>query len=466
MEYPFGVSQTSRPVSEGAESVLFQPIPVRNDRYSVTLVDYMGNDDSIVDAATLGFRGSAFHECPSGIQILGELSALGLQEPFKAVQLKFLIRAPIDPVALHLIYDPSCSVNEMSGRYSELFETSYPDGTHPVTEIYKELLSLNLTRELARLVLPTGNDTAFYWKIDLPSLVNLIKRKDLYADSLTLEFFLGVEEIASTVAPESWKALFSPVRSNLSCRFSGKDLVDSEFPLNSELKNTFRRNAPSLEEVLQRRFPYLDHGQFIAVDYMGNDCSIPEAARISYSSATQKSKDESLIRYLVRHQHTSPLEMIELSFFSKTPLFVDPRQAARHRMLDNFGFMGRTPLGSERYFPERNELRAQSTSNKQGRSDLLPLDKQEEVIALLMEAYTQTDASFASYTKRWRTGDGKNLMHFLDLRLDSHAQKEMQLFAQLVDDALSRQAPILHQAFLDYVKNVHLPPNLVKEGSS
>src|ERR1700757_3581309 len=133
---------------------------------------------------------------------------------------------------------------------------------------------------------------------------------------------------------------------------------------------TRRPIAPALEEILFQALPVLDHGFVRVVDYMGDDAAVVQAARVSYGRGTKKvSEDRGLIRYLMRHHHTTPFEMAEIKFHVKLPIFV-ARQWIRHRMASINEYSARySILDKEFYIPEEDKLAAQSTSNRQGRSE-------------------------------------------------------------------------------------------------
>src|SRR5579862_2638462 len=154
----------------------------------------------------------------------------------------------------------------------------------------------------------------------------------------------------------------------------------------AEQTPTRRPTVPVLEELLYQPIPVLDHGLVRMVDYMGDDGAIVQAARVSYGRGTTRLRDDrGLIRYLVRHRHTTPLEMCELKLHIKLPIFV-ARQWIRHRTANVNEYSGRySVLDREFYVPRTEDLGAQSASNRQGRGELLSPEQAAAVIALLRD---------------------------------------------------------------------------------
>ena len=152
----------------------------------------------------------------------------------------------------------------------------------------------------------------------------------------------------------------------------------------SQSNNTKRVVAPELETILYEAIPLLDHGFIRVVDYMGNDSSIVQAARVSYGKGTKKvSKDAGLIKYLMRHWHSTPFEMCEIKYHVKLPIFI-ARQWIRHRTANVNEYSARySILDKEFYLPEPEHLAAQSQSNRQGRGDVLQGEQAKKVLNLL-----------------------------------------------------------------------------------
>jgi thymidylate synthase (FAD) len=247
-------------------------------------------------------------------------------------------------------------------------------------------------------------------------------------------------------------------------------------------QSTLRATVPALEARLYDPVPLLDHGFVRVIDYMGDDQAIVQAARVSYGRGTKKvSEDTGLIRYLMRHRHTTPFEMCEIKFHVKLPIFV-ARQWIRHRMASVNEYSARySVMDREFYIPAQAQLAAQSTLNRQGRDAVLEGTEAAEVLGLLREDadrcyrdYTWmlnegTEESPADPTRQglarelarmnltlntytqwyWKT-DLHNLFHFLALRADSHAQYEIRVYAEAMLEMVDAWVPIAAQAFRDY----------------
>jgi thymidylate synthase (FAD) len=250
---------------------------------------------------------------------------------------------------------------------------------------------------------------------------------------------------------------------------------------------TRRATVPALEEVLYDPVPVLDHGFVRAIDYMGDDAAIVQAARVSYGKGTKKVReDRGLIRYLMRHRHTTPFEMCELKLHCKLPLFV-ARQWIRHRTASVNEYSGRySVLDKEFYIPAAEDLGLQSASNRQGRGAAVSAKRAAEVLQLLREDAERSYAHYLSllgtpedtgpkatkdgapptegiarelarmnlnlsyYTQWYWKVDLHNLLHFLSLRLDVHAQKEIRLYAEAIAGFVKRWVPLTWEAFEDY----------------
>lgn len=235
-------------------------------------------------------------------------------------------------------------------------------------------------------------------------------------------------------------------------------------------EKTLRPMNPGAEKWLCRPIKCLDHGFVYLVDYMGNDTSIAEAARVSYGQGTKKvSEDRGLIRYLRRNSHTTPLEMVEFKFHCKMPIFV-ARQWIRHRTANVNEYSGRySVMSNEFYVPEPSALATQSDSNRQGRGETLSPAIQKEVLELLKAEYiaqyglyekflkfnlarelARIGLSVANYTEWYWKIDVHNLFHFLRLRLDKHAQYEIRVFGEAMANIVKESLPISFEAFEDY----------------
>ncbi|MCK4607010.1 MAG: FAD-dependent thymidylate synthase [candidate division Zixibacteria bacterium] len=225
------------------------------------------------------------------------------------------------------------------------------------------------------------------------------------------------------------------------------------------------------DELLDKQFDVLDHGFVRLVDYMGSDAAIVQAARVSYGEGTKKvSEDRALIRYLMRNRHTSPFEMVEFKFHVRLPIFV-ARQWIRHRTANVNEYSGRySVMKGEFYIPDDQDIRRQSDVNKQGRSDKeVPEATRRRLVDYLSrsqkEAYDRynefIEAGLARelarislplslYTEWYWKIDLHNLLHFLRLRLDSHAQLEIRRYAEVMADIVRTVCPIAYEAFEDY----------------
>jgi len=255
--------------------------------------------------------------------------------------------------------------------------------------------------------------------------------------------------------------------------------------LRASASTTRRATVPALEEILYEPLPVLDHGFVRVVDYMGDDGAIVQAARVSYGRGTRKvSEDRGLINYLMRHRHSTPFEMCEIKYHVKLPIFV-ARQWIRHRTANVNEYSARySILDNEFYVPSPGQLAAQSAANRQGRGDLLTGEEAERVLQLLREdagrAYAhyeemlneredgstidpgrrglarelaRMNLSLNFYTQWYWKIDLHNLMHFLSLRADPHAQYEIRAYAEAMLDTVRRWVPLAYEAFLQYRLN-------------
>ncbi|HKL85531.1 MAG TPA: FAD-dependent thymidylate synthase [Treponemataceae bacterium] len=226
--------------------------------------------------------------------------------------------------------------------------------------------------------------------------------------------------------------------------------------------------VPEAEAILDKEFPVLDKGFIRLVDYMGGDTRIVQSARVSYGDGTKSIReDKGLIDYLLRHSHTSPFEQVSLTFHIKLPIFV-ARQWIRHRTARVNEISGRYSIMKEEcYVPSSSDVAFQSSDNKQGRStESMPKELVSEVTDLIrsqqeevFEGYkTLIDKNVArelarinlplsTYTEWYWQIDLHNLFHFLKLRLDSHAQKEIRDYAEIMLDMCRKVAPLATESF-------------------
>lgn len=250
----------------------------------------------------------------------------------------------------------------------------------------------------------------------------------------------------------------------------------------AETHATRRATVPALEEILYEPIPALDHGFVRVVDYMGDDAAIVQAARVSYGKGTRKiSQDEGLIRYLMRHRHTSPFEMCEIKLHVKLPMFI-ARQWIRHRTANVNEYSARySILDKEFYVPAADQIAVQSSTNNQGRGDALDSDQAAAVLELMRRDAAQAFDSYehllnadskgeardpdrpglarelariglplSTYTQWYWKTDLHNLFHFMSLRADAHAQYEIRVYADILRDIVDRWTPLAARAFEDY----------------
>jgi thymidylate synthase (FAD) len=246
---------------------------------------------------------------------------------------------------------------------------------------------------------------------------------------------------------------------------------------------TRRATSPALEKILYEPIPVLDHGFIRVIDYMGDDAAIVQAARVSYGRGTkQVSQDKGLINYLMRHWHSTPFEMCEIKFHIKLPIFV-ARQWIRHRTANVNEYSARySIMDKEFYIPAPQHLNPQSKQNNQGRADmalspaesarvldilkrdseqvyghyeeLMNCDEQGNVIDLeksgIARELARMNLTLNYYTQWYWKIDLHNLMHFLMLRADPHAQYEIRVYADAMIDILKAWCPFAYEAFEEH----------------
>lgn len=247
------------------------------------------------------------------------------------------------------------------------------------------------------------------------------------------------------------------------------------------MAETRRPTVAALEAMLHTPVSVLDHGFVRVVDYMGDDAAVVQAARVSYGRGTRKvSEDRGLIRYLMRHWHTTPFEMCELKLHVKLPIFV-ARQWIRHRTANVNEYSARySILDREFYIPDADQIAPQSQINKQGRSIASSVEAADAVRALLREDSERAFSHYLwmlndengvehepersgvarelariglglnTYTQWYWKVDLHNLLRFLRLRADPHAQYEIRVYADVILDIVRQWVPITHEAFLEY----------------
>jgi len=250
----------------------------------------------------------------------------------------------------------------------------------------------------------------------------------------------------------------------------------------SQQNTTKRVTSLELEKILYEAIPVLDHGFIRVVDYMGDDTSIVQSARVSYGKGTKKvSTDSGLIKYLMRHRHSTPFEMCEIKYHVKLPIFV-ARQWIRHRTANVNEYSARySILDKEFYLPDKKNLAAQSISNRQGRGDLINGKHADDILKILKEdaeksyndyetmlnerydgttidenkkglarELARMNLTLNTYTQWYWKTDLLNLLNFLSLRADDHAQYEIRAYADAMIDTLKKWVPITYEAFMDY----------------
>ncbi len=233
-----------------------------------------------------------------------------------------------------------------------------------------------------------------------------------------------------------------------------------------------RPSIPAADELLEKKLPVLDHGFLRLVDYMGGDARIVQSARVSYGPGTKTvHEDRGLIRYLLRHGHMSPFEQVILTFHAKMPIFV-ARQWVRHRTARLNEISGRYSILPEEYYvPAEEDIALQAKNNRQGRSsEEVPPELRSEVAQaidsaskaafkayheLIEKGITREVARVVlplnTYTEWYWQSDLRNILHFIRLRMDFHAQREIQVYAEAMATCVKAVAPLTWEAFEDYV---------------
>ena len=247
-------------------------------------------------------------------------------------------------------------------------------------------------------------------------------------------------------------------------------------------KKTFRPVVSGIEKLLYKDFPVLDHGFIRVIDYMGDDQSVVQAARVSYGKGTKKvSEDRGLIRYLMRHRHSTPFEMCEIKLHVKLPIFV-ARQWIRHRTASINEYSARySVLDKEFYIPSEKNLAIQSNINKQGRGKVLSKNRSQEALKMLKDDAQKTYQTYEyllnetnegkiinknkegltrelarinltlnTYTQWYWKTNLHNLMNFIQLRADDHAQYEIRVYAKIIFDIMKKWVPLTSEAFESY----------------
>lgn len=229
-----------------------------------------------------------------------------------------------------------------------------------------------------------------------------------------------------------------------------------------------------MDKIVGHKINVLDHGFILPVDFMGCDADIAQAARVSYGKGTKTvNEDAGLIRYLIRHRHTTPFEMCEVKFHLKMPIFV-ARQWHRHRTANINEISARySIIKDEFYIPELSRMAKQSESNKQGSGKVLEGEVAESCNDIMHDTCINAFANYtklldenhlarelsrsilpqSTYTEFYWKIDLHNLLHFLSLRAEEHAQYEIRVYAKAMLDIIKHWVPITYQAFMDYRMN-------------
>lgn len=253
----------------------------------------------------------------------------------------------------------------------------------------------------------------------------------------------------------------------------------------SSVSRTLRPTVQAVEDILFQVRPVLDNGFVRVIDYMGDDSAVIQAARVSYGKGTKKvSEDRGLIRYLMRHFHSTPFEMAEIKLHVKLPIFV-ARQWVRHRTASLNEYSARySILDREFYIPDTAQIAEQSKSNRQGRGNAVDEEQAGHILALLREDAERNYNNYAwminenergevtdqnrsslarelarinltlnTYTQWYWKVNLHNLLHFLRLRADPHAQHEIRVYADDILKIVAAWVPLTYEAFLDFRLN-------------
>jgi len=273
----------------------------------------------------------------------------------------------------------------------------------------------------------------------------------------------------------------TPEASDAGSRLTGEQQAEIDSS-RDELHETRRVTVAALEEILFQPLPVLDHGFVRVVDYMGDDTAVVQAARVSYGRGTRRVREDAgLIRYLMRNWHSTPFEMCEIKLHVKLPIFV-ARQWIRHRTANVNEYSARySILDREFYVPQPEQLGTQSTANRQGQGEPLAGEEARQVMELLLEdaerahqhyeellnedaqgnvldadrqglarELARMNLSLNFYTQWYWKIDLHNLLHFLWLRHDDHAQYEIRAYAEVILETVKRWVPLTYEAFADY----------------
>ena len=265
-------------------------------------------------------------------------------------------------------------------------------------------------------------------------------------------------------------------------KINNMNQIDEIKSLRKKKYTTRRITVNKLEKILYKKFNILDKGFIRVIDYMGDDSSIVQAARVSYGKGTKKvNEDKNLINYLISHRHSTPFEMNEIKLHIKLPIFV-ARQWIRHRTANVNEYSARySILDNEFYIPEKENIQAQSKTNNQGREENLSTSEVQECLSILKKNSDKNYRQYkellnedemgnkindskkgiarelarmvlpiSSYTQWYWKIDLHNLMHFLSLRFDPHAQYEIRVYAEKILEILKDWVPMTYEAFVEH----------------
>lgn len=476
--------ETYRETSASAEAILGRSRPLATGG-TIGLVDYMGGDARIVAAATLN-QGPGIAGVSSEEDLLVSLAHNGIWDPFQFAEIELRVETDLAGTQ-HLVYHPEVQANQRSARYSKFKErvsdltalgasedvqAAHSNAAHELFETYRSLLGTSLAKETARGVMPDTTYTSFFLKMNLAQLFTVTERLERGSwknDRERHELADTLLDVASQVAPLAVQAYLERREGET------KDLIDWElvarnapravmadpaYP-NVEQRETQRATVDELESLLFRPLQPIAGGLLLFTDYMGDFRRIANAARVSYTNQKSASEDEALIRTLLQNKHSSPFEQGELGFFVRWPGYIE-RQGGRHRTLDTAGFMGETAIAQERYVPRRSDLAPQSKASHQGRAGGFD----DEAAGAILGLYGRSNDIISGLsgivddpslrdrlgpTDRWigesKKTDPWNLLHFLTLRADSHAQLEIQQYARMIGVVMRSWLPPVMDAY-------------------
>ncbi len=470
-----------------ADGILGDKFRVLDHGY-VRLIDYMGGDDRILDVAKRRYGSDLPSDRNKAMEYIVDrainMAALGM------VELKFHFEMPIAE-AIDFVYEPRANVNEFSLRYSDaqdIFHNPSARDILPITGLESERIigelaefsrlaferyewarspDVDVAKEIARATLGSNLYTRFYWKINMADFLDFVVRTFYESESNeTKQYLEAAASIASRVAPLAVRTY----------------LDDEEFKFLVEEKDPDERIEPRLqheisaeaEALLDQPIPVLGKGYVTLVDYMGTDMSILNAARVS-TGKDEKSRSEAenrgLVNYLLRHRHTTPFEMAELLWEMRLPLFVY-RQGGRHRTFERVIFDAEDSHKIEFYSPKLEDIAKQSRQNHQGREEAVHeqiavdfLKKLEENELQAMDLHSRLCNipvpenvakrhlpvdKFITYAFK---SDLHNIMHYLGLRLDAHAQLEIREPSEAMVRSVKAVAPWSYDAFERYRLN-------------